>query len=215
MEDLVPKKVFKNNKLYLSGLCLITEKYFSSLTPLEMTRLALISGLRWVQYREKTKSRKVLYYEAMLLRNLTKDYGAIFIVNDYVDIALLVDADGVHLGQDDLPIKSARRILGADKIIGLSTHSLKEALRAEEDGADYIGFGPIFHTLTKDAGTPKGTGLLREVTHVVKIPVIAIGGINLKNLPSVLSSGAKGVAVAGAILKGDIRKNTEEFVRII
>lgn len=203
------------NRMFLTGIYFITDKSSSPLSCAEMTLMALKAGVRWIQYREKQKTRQELYYEALNLRELTADFDAKFIVNDYADIALAVDADGVHLGQDDLPVTEARRILGAGKIIGVSTHSLKEALSADEEGADYIGFGPVFHTKTKDAGPPKGIDMLREIKQAVNIPVVAIGGINKGNLLSVFQTGADGAAVASAILKGDIEENVRGFMKII
>jgi thiamine-phosphate diphosphorylase len=121
----------------------------------------------------------------------------------------------VHLGQDDLPVKEARKILGKDRIIGISTHTLEQAREADRDGADYIGFGPVFHTTTKDAGDPKGVEMLREIKMQVRIPVVAIGGITLENIRPVLEAGADAVAVSSALLKGDIEENIERFLEII
>jgi thiamine-phosphate pyrophosphorylase len=180
-----------------------------------MTLKVLIAGVKWVQYRDKEKSRREIYEEAIRLRKLTKDFNAVLIVNDYADIALAVDADGVHLGQDDLPIEEARKIMGRDKIIGISTHSLERAIDAEKEGADYIGFGPVFRTTTKDAGMPKGTDMLQKIKKHVQIPVVAIGGINIENIRLVLDTGVDAVAVASAILSGDIVGNTNRFMEII
>jgi len=180
----------------------------------EMTIAALKAGVVCVQYREKEKTRREIFNEAMSLRRLTGEYGASFIVNDHADIALAVNADGVHLGQDDLPLPEARKIMGK-KIIGISTHSLSEAVEASAGGADYIGFGPVFHTATKDAGEPKGVEMLNEIKSRVTIPVIAIGGITIGNLPFVLKAGADGVAMASAILKGDISENVKSFLELI
>lgn len=179
-----------------------------------MTEIVLKAGAKWIQYREKDRTRREAYTEAMRLRDLTKSFGAALIVNDHADIALSVDADGVHLGQDDLPLKEARKIMG-DKIIGISTHSLAEALYASEGSADYIGFGPVFETSTKDAGRPKGVLMLKEIKDSVKIPVVAIGGISKENLRSVLAARADAVAVASGILKGDISDNVKNFMNII
>jgi thiamine-phosphate pyrophosphorylase len=201
--------------MYLSGFCFITDPKASNLSFEDMTIKVLKGGVKWVQHRDKVKSKREIYEEAVRLRSLTKDFKAVFIVNDYVDIAFCVNADGVHLGQDDLPLKEARRILGKKKIIGISTHNLGQAIEAERDGADYIGFGPIFQTMTKIAGEPKGTDMLREVKTKVKIPVVAIGGINLKNIRVVLDTGIDAVAVASAILAGDIEENVRRFVDII
>jgi len=201
--------------MYLGGLCFITDQKACKLSCEEMTLEVLRAGLKWVQYRDKEKSGREIYEEAISLRKLTKDFNAALIVNDYVDIALAVGADGVHLGQDDLPVREARKIMGRDKIIGISTHSLEQAIDAEKEGADYIGFGPVFHTVTKDAGRPKGTDILQEIKRHVQIPVIAIGGINLENIKLVLDTGVDAVAVASAILKGNILKNTRRFMDII
>lgn len=201
--------------MYLGGLCFITDRKACRLSCEEMTLKVLRAGVKWVQYRDKEKSRREIYEEAIRLRKLIKDFNAVLIVNDYADIALAVDADGVHLGQDDLPIEEARKIMGSNKIIGISTHSLEQAKEAEKGGADYIGFGPIFRTTTKDAGIPKGTDMLKEIKRQVHIPVVAIGGINIENIRSVLDTGVDAVAIASAILSGDIIENTTRFMDII
>jgi thiamine-phosphate pyrophosphorylase len=198
--------------MYLGGLCFITDRKVSGLSYEDMTRKVLRKGVRWIQFREKEISRRKIYQNAIRLRRLTKDYDAIFIINDFPDIAMCTGADGVHLGQDDLPLKEARKIMGSDRVIGISTHCLEQAAEAERDGADYIGFGPLFATLTKDAGRPKGIAMLREIRKRVHIPVVAIGGISLENISSVLQTGVNAVAVASAILRGDIEKNTERFI---
>ena len=201
--------------MYFGGLCFITDHNTGGLSFLDMTQAVLRAGVGWVQYRDKTASRRKVYEEAIKLKDLAGKHNAVFIVNDYSDIALAVDADGVHLGQDDLPVKEARKILGKGKIIGVSTHCIEQALEAEQAGADYIGFGPVFHTSTKDAGSPRGIDLLGEIKNKVSIPVVAIGGINLENIHSVLETGVDAVAVASAILKGDIEENAGRFMEII
>ncbi len=141
-----------------------------------------------------------MYEKALALSRTVRGAGGIFIMNDQADIAAAVDADGVHLGQDDLPIESARKLLGKKKIIGLSTHSREQARAAEAAGADYIGFGPLFSTATKDAGPIQGMERLREVRAAVSIPILAIGGITLDRAASAMSAGADGIAVISAIL---------------
>lgn len=173
-------------------------------------QMLLESGIRWIQYREKSKTKKEMFYEALELREVAKKYNACLIVNDYADLALAVDADGVHLGQDDLPLGEARKIMG-DRIIGISTHNIHEAREAERGGADYIGFGPIFHTTTKDAGEPQGLDVLKEIKNSVKMPVIAIGGIKAENVKAVIETGCYGVAVSSGLLEGDIRMNVKSF----
>lgn len=201
--------------MYLGGLCFITDRKSCKLSCEEMTLEVLKAGVKWVQYRDKEKSRREVYEQSVILRKLTKDFNAVFIVNDYADIALAVDADGVHLGQEDLPLREARKIMGWNKLIGISTHSLAQAEEAEIEAADYIGFGPVFHTATKDAGEPKGTDALKDIKSAVRIPVVAIGGINLKNLKSVLDAGADAAAIASAILSGNITENAAGFMDII
>ena len=147
-------------------------------------------GAKILQLRAKSLSSKEFLETALIIRKITKDKGTVFIVNDRVDIALLTDADGVHLGQGDLPVKEARRLLGNNKIIGYSTHNLREALEAVRLPVDYISFGPIFPTKTKeDAQTPKGLQGLSEVRKAVEIPIVAIGGITETNMVHVLKEG--------------------------
>jgi thiamine-phosphate pyrophosphorylase len=201
--------------MFLSGLCFITDRKACNLSSEEMVLRALRAGVKWVQYREKEKSRREIYEESVKIKKLTEEFNGVLIVNDHTDIAYAVDAEGVHLGEDDLPVKEARKILGKDKIIGLSTHSLEQAKDAEKEGADYIGLGPVFHTLTKDAGSPRGIDILKDVKKQVNIPVVAIGGINFSNIKSVLETGVDAVAVASAILNGEIEKNVKNFLKII
>jgi len=160
-------------------------------------------------------TKKELYKEALSVRKFTLKHRAAFIINDYVDIALAVNADGVHLGQEDMPIREARKLLGKNKIIGISTHSLKQAVDAQRAGADYIAFGPIFKTTTKDAGSPKGIESLIEIKKHIKIPVVAIGGITAGNASLVFETGADAAAAVSGILTGDIKTNTRKFLSIV
>jgi thiamine-phosphate diphosphorylase len=128
------------------------------------------------------------------------------VVNDYPDLALAIGAHGVHLGQEDFPLREARALMGG-RLIGLSTHSVEEALKAQ--GADYIGVGPIYHTATKEAGPPRGPGLIREVKAKVGMPVVAIGGIGPENLKDALEAGADAVALSGALL------GAEDFLQAV
>ncbi len=176
--------------------------------------ILLEEGIRWIQYRGKDTSGKVQYRDCLSIRELTLKYNATFIVNDYIDLALATGADGIHLGQEDIPIEIARKIF-PQRIIGISTHSLDEAISAQSGGADYIGYGPVFPTLTKDAGTPKGPQSIKEIKRYVKIPLVAIGGIKAENVISVLSSGADAVAVSSGIIEGDVRTNVRNFLKAI
>lgn len=174
--------------------------------PEDAARSAVSAGVRFIQYRDKSGTRRSIYETAMRLARLLHESGGIFIVNDHADIALAVDADGVHLGQEDLPIEHARKLIGRDRIIGISTHSLEQAVEAEALGADYIGFGPIFHTSTKDAGPVQGIEMLSEIKRSVSVPVVAIGGIGPGNVHGVIRAGADCVAVISAILSADDQK---------
>ncbi len=162
--------------------------------------VAIAAGVRFFQYRNKSGSRRAVYETSLRLAPLAKRSDVLFFVNDHADIAAAVDADGVHLGQDDLPIENARALLGKKKLIGISTHSREQAMAAESAGADYIGFGPVFATATKDAGRVQGCAGITRIKQAVSIPVIAIGGITHENVRDVISAGADGVAVITAIL---------------
>ena len=200
--------------MYQHGICFITDQTHSAMPAYEMVRHVLDAGIGFIQYRAKDLSRRDTCIEAGRLRELTSRYHAVLIINDHADIALAVDADGVHLGQDDLPLCEARRIMGR-KIIGISTHDLEQAKDAEAGGADYIGFGPIFHTITKDAGKPKGVDILKAIKQNVSVPVVAIGGIGVETAADVMQAGADAVAVATAICRGDLRNNAKMLNDII
>lgn len=201
--------------MYLGGICFITDRKSCDMDWLVMTSEVLRAGVKWVQYRDKESDRCCLFETAVELRELTRKSGAFFIMNDHPDIAAAVDADGVHLGQDDMPVAEARKVLGSEKVIGISTHSIAEAVEAERDGADYVGFGPVFSTGTKDAGKPIGTDMLARVRSEVNIPVVAIGGITAGELPRVVSAGAQAVAVASGILQGEIMDNVKRFISVL
>lgn len=172
----------------------------------EVVSAALAGGARIIQLREKRLSFRDIYPVAMRLKSLIASAGALFIINDSVELALAVDADGVHLGQEDMPLEAARRLMGKDGIIGISTHGLLQARAAEEGGADYIGFGPVYATSTKDAGEARGLTGLKEIRDKIKIPIVAIGGINEGNAKEVISAGADALAViSAATMAEDIR----------
>ncbi|MBI3809669.1 MAG: thiamine phosphate synthase [Nitrospirae bacterium] len=167
----------------------------------DIVQTALDAGVRLFQFRMKTPEARTFYEMAAVLCPLVKKGGGIFIVNDRVDIAKAIGADGVHLGQEDLPLADARAILGSGKLIGISTHNPAQAVEAEADGADYIGFGPIFPTATKENPDPVvGVAGLREARARVRIPIAAIGGITAKNAAAVRAAGADCCAVVSAVL---------------
>jgi thiamine-phosphate pyrophosphorylase len=191
-----------SNQLFPSPLYAILDTSFSkSRSPITILREFLTGGVRLVQLRAKELPSADFFSLAKEARQLTREAGATFIVNDRADIALACNADGVHLGQDDLPLQAARRILGPDKVIGISTHDLDQARSAELNGADYIGFGPIFGSTTKDTGySPRGLQMLSEIRAAVKIPVVAIGGINESNVAEVWNAGADAAAIISDLM---------------
>ncbi|MCA0991046.1 thiamine phosphate synthase [Pseudalkalibacillus hwajinpoensis] len=178
---------------------------------------AIRGGADIIQLRDKTNSKKVVLEKALKLKALTKKYSIPFIVNDHLDVALAVDADGIHLGQDDLPLETARKIIGPGKIIGISTHRIEEARAAEKGGADYIGVGPIFPTNSKsDVVAPVTTEYIKEVISEISIPFVAIGGIKLHNVSEVLRAGAKRICVISEVVGSDDVKGTcESFQQVI
>ena len=177
---------------------------------------ALAGGCRVVQYRDKQASPSTLLSRARPFSRACRKAGAVFIVNDRADVALLSDADGCHLGQDDLPLAEARRISPPGFILGASTHDVVEARRAQAEGADYIGVGAVFPTMSKDdAAEPRGLRLVAEVAAAVSIPAIAIAGITRGNVRGVIRAGASGFAVISDLFGGPgIRERAEEFIRI-
>ncbi len=182
------------------GLYFITDSNLTKNGVVEDCRIAIDAGVRVIQYREKSLGREKMLEEALEISRLCRRAGVLFIVNDDVDIARRVNADGIHLGQEDEAIKEARSALGG-KIIGITVHDLGEALEAERLGADYLGVSPVFHTDTKkDAGKAIGLKALAGIKEKVKIPVVAIGGIRTENLGEVVRAGADGVCMISAIV---------------
>lgn len=166
-----------------------------------VVRELLEAGIKLIQYREKERKMGVMLDECRAIRRLTLEYGATFIVNDHVDIAMMVDADGVHVGQDDLAIPEVRGLIGLEKIVGLSTHSPEQARAACAIGVDYIGVGPIYATKTKnDVCDPVGLEYLEWVVQNLDIPFTAIGGIKADNIADVARAGARTCAIVSAFV---------------
>ncbi len=169
-------------------------------------------GADVIQLREKLLSARELVKIGFELRKITKKFGSLLIVNDRIDIAYAIEADGGHLGQEDLPIEFARKILGRKRLIGISTHSLNQALLAQQRDADYIGLGPVFATPTKPEYKPIGLKPINKASQQIEIPFVAIGGIDIENLEEVIRQGASRVAVVRALMQArDICKATRLF----
>ena len=172
----------------------------SRFTHQELTRLAIAGGADTIQFRQKQGSTGEMIEVARNMKRLCAEAGVTFIVNDRLDVAVAAEADGVHLGQEDFPIPMGREILGKDRIIGGSAATLEEARKCLSDGADYVGFGPVYPTSSKDdAGPVSGIEILKQVVEAISVPIIAIGGISTENTSEVLSAGAHGIAVISAV----------------
>ena len=198
----------------MRGYYFITDAKLSRAGNASDVRNAVAANATAIQYRCPDATTAELYAEAAALRELCR--GALFLINDRVDIALAVGADGVHLGQTDLPLAVARTLLGKERTIGLTVHSVAEAQAAEEAGADYLGVSPIYRTQTKaDAGRPAGIQLIQDIKAVAKIPLVAIGGIHLANAPQVVAAGADALcAISAVVASGDVRGEIEKFQRL-
>ena len=199
----------------LSGLYIILDPSVCPARPLvEVLRAAAEAGASIFQYRNKTASMKEAYTEALALRHAAAKAGVFFIVNDRCDLALAVDADGVHLGQGDLPLDLARKVMGSDKLIGISTHNSDQVREATAGKPNYLGFGPIFTPGSKQDHDPVvGLEGLRAMRSLTSLPVFAIGGIQIDQVGEVVRAGANGVAVISAILKApDISHAVKMFL---
>ena len=178
----------------------------------ETARLVIDGGADTVQLREKTISDSKFISLAREVRDITTKRGSLLIINDRVHVVRKVNADGIHLGQQDMSALEARNIIGDEKIIGVSTHSITQARQAQKDGADYIAIGPIYPTSTKDHEPSVGIEIIHEISEAVSIPIIAIGAITLENLDEVLKAGASRIAVCSAIIGSkDIYSSTRQF----
>lgn len=195
----------------MKGYYFITDSKLSRAGNVNDVILAVACKVGVVQYRNKNAETRGMYEEALRLREICRD--TVFLINDRVDIALAADADGVHLGQSDMPCPAARKLLGPEKIIGITVHNLSEAQQAQDVGADYLGVSPIFPTATKtDAGKPAGISLIEEIRDHVDIPLIAIGGINHSNAVDVIKAGADGLcAISSVIAKENVSAEIKKF----
>lgn len=182
----------------------------------EQAERAIEGGATVIQLRDKSVSGGYLYTIALELVELCRRHQVLFIVNDRLDIAVASGADGVHVGQADLPVKVIRRLVSPEFIVGVSTRTVQEALYAEKDGADYLGVGAIFPTGSKNDARVIGIAPLKEITGVTDLPVVAIGGIEPDNIPVALNSGASGVAVISSVVgEKNIRQSADNIKRII
>ena len=209
---------FMPRRLFDLSLYLVTDRPLARGRELaDIVGRALAGGVSCVQLREKEADSRTFYQLALEVRRLTRAAGAAFIVNDRIDVALAAEADGVHLGQEDFPIPLARKLLGPDRIVGGSAVTLAEAEKCLAEGADYVGFGPVFPTTSKDdAGPATGLARLREVVLKIPLPIVGIGGIDSSNAAQVLSAGAHGLAVISSICcQEDPARATRDLLAVI
>ncbi len=197
----------------MKGYYFISDSSLSAAGIMSDVKSAINAGARLIQYREKNTETSVMYERAGTIMTMCRNTGSKLIINDRIDIAMAVNAHGVHIGQSDMPYEAARRLLGDDKIIGVTVHNSDEALEAEKLGADYLGVSPIFATGTKnDAGAPCGLTVLEEIRSRCSIPIAAIGGIALDNVDEVIKAGADMLCMISAVITAD--DVTAEILRI-
>ncbi len=209
---LSKKKLFRNSRLYV----IIDKGVLRERSLIRTAARITQAGAQVIQLRDKCQDKKTILKDASGLKSLLSKSDTLFIINDHIDIAMLVDADGVHLGQEDLPVEAARKLLGKDKIIGSSCHNIRQAIEAQDKGADYIGIGPMFPTSTKPNTLAVGLDLIRMCQNKIRIPFFAIGGISEENIGRVLSSGGQRVAVCKAICKAkNVTYATRNFCRLL
>jgi thiamine-phosphate pyrophosphorylase len=210
---------FRIPRLY----AIIDASRIGAVSPVEMAETLLNAGVRLIQYRDKKESSRHIFDVSMRIASRIRAAGGIFIVNDRADVARIAGADGVHVGQEDLPVESARRVLERRdvpgqselRIIGCSTHNLAQLREADGTSADYIAFGPVFATQSKEKPDPLvGLDWLREARAATRKPLVAIGGITLENAAAVIQAGADSVAVIGDLLK-DTASRATEFLRVL
>ncbi|MGQ9664950.1 MAG: thiamine phosphate synthase [bacterium] len=206
--DLEKSVIEKRQKKFDPRLyVIIDEKYLNKLSLKDMIEILENNGATMIQLRIKNLSSRFFINYATKIKKLIHNPELKFIINDRVDIALGIDADGVHLGQEDIPLNCAREILGDKFIIGASVHNFRQAIEAQHAGADYLGIGAIFPTKTKCDARVCGLNLIRRLHKKIKIPIIGIGGINNKNYQKVIKAGASGIAIASYLFEGDLQRN--------
>ena len=205
IEQRLVSKLLRQDKVkHLPGLYIIIDtQALKGHSHIEVAKQAIQGRAKTIQLRDKLGNKKELLPIAQQLKNLCAEQGVLFIINDYLDLALATDADGLHLGQDDLPIKVARQLLPIGKILGCSTTSADQAITAESEGADYIAVGSIYPTASKETAKVIGLDRLRQIRQAITLPIVAIGGITRDNVAEVMSAGADTVAVIRAILQAE------------
>jgi len=219
LERELTSRISRRNKTErMSGLYVILDRQFlAGRDELEIARQTIEGGARVIQLRDKSRfyqdNKGELLLVAQKVKELCSQTGVLFIINDYLDLAMAVDADGLHIGQEDLPLPVVRRVLPIDRIVGCSVTTISQATKAQNEGADYIAVGSMFPTTTKMEAIVVGVDILKELKRIVSIPLIAIGGINRDNVGEVMAAGADAVAVISAILREkDVKAAVQKWV---
>jgi thiamine-phosphate pyrophosphorylase len=212
--DLISRISRRDKIERISGLYVILDRQFlAGRDELDIAIQIIEGGARVIQLRDKQSKKGEMLLVARKLKGLCSQAGVLFIINDYLDLAMAVDADGLHIGQDDLPLPVVHRELPIDKIVGCSATTVSQATKAQNEGVDYIAVGSIFPTTTKKEATVVGVNTLKEIKRTVSTPVVAIGGINQNNVGEVMAAGADAVAVISAVLgEKDVRRAVQELV---
>jgi len=219
IEQALLSKLLRQDKIKrLPGLYVIidTKALIKGRSHIDVASQAIQGGAKTIQLRDKLQSKKELLLIAQQLKNLCAGHDVLFIVNDYLDLALATDADGLHLGQSDLPVGVARKLLPTDKILGCSTTTVNQAINAESEGADYIAVGSIYPTTSKETVEVVGLDRLRQIRQAVTLPLVAIGGITKDNVAEVMAAGADSVAVISAVVQAeDIEEAAREIAETL
>lgn len=206
-------ELFKDYNLY----CLTAENLSCGRSNVDVVKEMLSAGVKIIQYREKKKTLREKFKEALILRDLTAKYDALLIINDHLDLTKIVEADGVHIGQEDYPLEVVREFLGEKFIVGITVHRKEEVIDAIAKGADYLGLGPLFESFTKEKPHPPiGLEILEWAVNNFEIPIVAIGGIKESNLPEVLEKGGKCVAMVSEIVSSpNIEEKIQKIMKIL
>jgi thiamine-phosphate pyrophosphorylase len=212
--DLISKISRRDKVERMAGLYVILDQQFLTGSDVsEIARQIIEGGAKVIQLRDKQSKKRELLVVAQKIKELCSQAGVLFMMNDYLDLALAVDADGLHIGQEDLPLLVVRRELPIDKIIGCSVTTMAQATKAQNEGADYIAVGSMFPTTTKEGATVVGVDMLKELKRAISAPLVAIGGINQGNIEEVVGAGAHALAVISAVLgEKDVKRAVQELV---
>ena len=216
-QDILARLLRQDKVQKLKGLYVIIDgQWLRGRRHVEIMRAAIRGGAQIIQLREKTMVKRDIVILARELRHICAEENVLFLVNDYLDVALDCDADGLHIGQEDIPAATARRLLKPDQLLGVTANTVENALAAQSDGADHIGIGAMFSTSSKEDVHVVGINRIIEIRKTVSLPVVAIGGINKTNIGAVLGSGAAAIAVISAVVSADDPEQAaRELVNII